>query len=150
LVQFACLQTKALSPTTATTRAPVRWVGVVSGNDVEKVSTLWAFASSNWKEFKARNLRANDNGTTTVQRQVNGSDVGSALTFTSGDSVPITKTDSTIVAVTTGDRLAIRFTDTDVTGSDSWINTWSYIEFAINDPHAPNLFDVLLGSSITV
>jgi len=130
LVQFACLQTKALSPSTATTRASLRWVAITSGNDVEKVSTLWPFASSTWKDFKVRNLRANDNGTTTVQRQKNGSDVGSALTFTSGDSVPITKTDATGIAVTTGDRLAIRFTDTDLTGSDSWINTWSYIEFA--------------------
>ena len=125
------LGTRAHRPsTTSTGRFPIRWVRISSGNDVEKVSTLWPFESSNWKSFRVRLLRANDNGTTTIQREKNGTLVGSALTFTSADSVPITKSDDTIVAVTVGDRLTIRSTDTDLSGSDPWINTWSFIDFA--------------------
>jgi len=120
---------RAVSPNTSTGFLPVRWVRIQSSNE-DSPQTLWPFASSSWKEFKVRNLRANDNGTTTVQRRKNGANVGTALTFTSADTVPITKTDSTPIAITTGDRLAIRFTDNNLSGSDSWINVWSYIEFA--------------------
>jgi len=125
------LGTRAVRPsTTSTGYMPLRWVRITGGNDVETVSTLWPFASSNWKSFRVRLLRANENGTTFVQRQKNGVDVGSVLSFTGADVPPITKSEDTIIAVTTGDRLAVRFVDTDASGSLPWINTWSFIEFA--------------------
>ena len=131
MVQFAMLGIRAVRPsTTSTGYEPLRWVRTAGANDVEVVSTLWPFASSNWKSFRVRQLRADVSGTTTIQRQVNQVNVGSAITFTSADTPPITKSDDTIVAINAGDRLAVRFVDSILSVPHSWLNCWSYLEFA--------------------
>ena len=129
MVQFACLMTKAQRPTTNTGYTSLRW-NPLGGSNIDDQATLWPFDNSDWKSFRVRALREDVSGVTTIQRQVNQVDVGSAIQFSSADTFPVTKADDTIVAISLGDRLAYRFVDTTLSVPHSWLNIWSYIEFA--------------------
>ena len=116
-------------PTTANGYISLRW-NPLAGSNIDDQATLWPFGNTDWKSFRVRSLRTDNDGTTTVRRQVNQVNVGSAIQFSSADTFPVARADDTIIAINAGDRLAITYTDTDISAPQSWLNFWSYLEFA--------------------
>jgi len=100
-------------------------------NTLEPINQIvWVFDSTDWKDFNVKMISAQANGTLTINRRKNGANVGVAVTFTNADPAGTEKTDTTIVALVKGDRIAISYSDSDILGADPTFSTNSYLEFA--------------------
>jgi len=100
-------------------------------NTLEPINQIvWPFNSTDWKDFNVKLISVQGNGTLTIRRRVNGVNAGVAVTFTNADPAGTEKTDTTTVALVKGDRIAISYSDNDISGVDPTFSTNSYLEFA--------------------
>jgi len=100
-------------------------------NTLEPINQIvWPFNSTDWKDFNVKMISAQGNGTLTIRRRVNEANVGNPITFTNADVAGTKKSDATIVALVLGDRIAISYSDSDVSGVDPTFSTNSYLEFS--------------------